>query len=47
MASKSSAKYLSKAAPVGVHNSPLMLPEYEGTSLKIYAVAGAGTGKIP
>src|SRR4030042_3003024 len=35
------------AAPVGVVNSNGIFVEYTGTPLKISAVAGAGTGKIP
>jgi len=44
---KSETKYLSRAAPVGVQSSELILPEYTGISFKIYAVAGAGTGSMP
>ena len=43
----SSTKYFKIAAPVGVHNSPLMSVLYIGMPFSIKAVAGAGTGSIP
>ena len=43
MATNSDTKYLSSAAPVGVHSSDFICLEYIGTPRRISSVAGAGT----
>ena len=40
-------KYFSSAAPVGVHSSLRISPLYMGMPRSRYAVAGAGTGRMP